>query len=452
MRIRRLVTVAALVVARDLAANALGAQSGPSVDVMAQAIPLVTRADPTATRGALTEGYLSQPVVMAHAAWGPLRGVGTLNLEGLTLERGELNTGGYGEGFVDRRHPHAYLHELLAGVETSRDSVHLSLFAGRGFAPFGSDDPMMRPFEKYPVNHHLAQILERVVAVGAARYGPVIGEFGLFNGDEPVGPGAAPNFSRFGDSWASRVTLLPIRGAELSASLASVKSPEVRAGHGLDQRKASVVARYDRMSGNRWLYGLLEWERTGERDRGSLVTRLGSLLGEAAACRGGVIAAARLERTDRPEEEQTLDPFRAPRPEVDLSNLGVSRWTTLTLSLSAPRVGVRMISGRPFVEVARIGVAAGTPAGIFDPESRYGANRMWMLSAGVRLRAGMAHDRMGRYGAALPPSSEGMAGMAGMASMGAAESTSNMPDMSGMKSGRASERPNEMEMNTRCAL
>jgi hypothetical protein len=229
-----------------------------------------------------------------------------------------------------------------------------------------------------------------------------------------------------------------------------VTSPEVRAGHGLDQRKASVVARYSRMTGNRWLYGLLEWERTGERDRGSLVTRLGSLLGEAAACRGGVIAAARLERTDRPEEEQTLDPFRAPRPEVDLSNLGVSRWTTLTLSASAPRVGMWMISGRPFVEVARIGVVAGTPAGIFDPESRYGANRMWMLSAGVRLRAGMAHDRMGRYGAALPPSSEGA--MAGMAGMGATEPMSNMPDMSGVKSSRASERTKETDLSTRCAM
>ncbi|MGH7622969.1 MAG: hypothetical protein ACREMU_11565, partial [Gemmatimonadaceae bacterium] len=345
MRIRRLVTVAALVVARDIAANALHAQSGPSVALMAQAIPLVMRADPTATRGALTEGYLVQPIVMAHAAWGPLRGIGTFNFEGLTLERGELNTGGYGEGYVDRRHPHSYLHELLAGVEETRDSVHVSFFAGRGFAPFGSDDPMMRPFEKFPVNHHLAQILERVVAVGAARYGPIIGEFGLFNGDEPVGPGAPPNYSRFGDSWASRLTLLPLRGAELSASLANVTSPEVRAGHGLDQRKASVVARYSRLTSAQWLYGLLEWERTGERDQGSLITRLGSVLGEAAACRSGIVAAARLERTDRPEEEQTLDPFRAPRPEVDLSNLGVSQWTTLTLSLSAPRVGTRWISG-----------------------------------------------------------------------------------------------------------
>jgi hypothetical protein len=444
MRIAGLVTVAALLVARDSVANSLRAQSAPSVSVMAQAIPLVTRADPTATRGPLTEGYLTQPVVMAHAAWESLRAVGTFDLEGLTLARGELNTGGYGEGYVDRRHPHAYVHELLAGAETARDALHLSLYGGRGFAPFGSDDPMMRPFEKFPVNHHLAQILERVVAVGAARYGPVIGELGVFNGDEPTGPGASPNFARFGDSWASRLTLLPLDGAEVSASLANVTSPEVRAGHGLDQRKTSVVARYSRMTAEHWIYGLAEWERTGERDGGSLITRLGSLLGEGAACRRGVIAAARIERTDRPEEEQTIDPFRTPRPPTDLSNLGVSRWTTFTLSLSAPRVAAGVISGRPFVEVARIAVAAGTPAGIFNPESRYGANRMWMLSAGVRLRAGMGHDRMGRYGAAQ--ASSDMASMPGMSDM------PNMSGMAGMKSDGASSMNGGAETKYRCAM
>lgn len=214
----------------------------------------------------------------------------------------------------------------------------------------------------------------------------------------------------------------------MSASVADVTSPEVRAGHGLDQRKASVVARFSRGTSDRWHYALVEWEHTGERDRGELITSLHSLLGEGAACRAGVIAAARLERTDRPEEEQTVDPFRSPRPPTDLSNLGVSRWTTLTLSLSAPRVGVGIVSGRPFVEVARIGVAAGNPAGIFDPEARYGTNRMWMLSAGVRLRAGMGHDRMGRYGAALPPAPPTMSSMS---------VTGPMPDMPGMTGGGA---------------
>src|SRR4051812_19396930 len=162
MRIVVAVTVAMLALARDSRAQ--------DVAVMAQAIPLITSARPTAGSRSLTEAYLSQPIIMAHATWRDgWRAVGTLNLEGLTLARGELNTGGYGEGYVDRRHPHAYVHELLAGYETQNDRWGASAFAGRGFVPFGSDDPMMRPFVKYPVNHHLAQLLERVVAVGAVR-------------------------------------------------------------------------------------------------------------------------------------------------------------------------------------------------------------------------------------------------------------------------------------------
>jgi len=52
----------------------------------------------------------------------------------------------------------------------------VSLAAGKGFVPFGTDDPMTRPFAAYPVNHHLAQILERYVAIAAVSAGPVIVE------------------------------------------------------------------------------------------------------------------------------------------------------------------------------------------------------------------------------------------------------------------------------------
>lgn len=374
---------------------------------MVQAIPVVTRADPTATRAALAEGYLTQPVAMGHAAWKDLRGIATLNLEGLTLERGELTTGGYGEGYVDRRHPHAYVHELLVGAEASHSRFGASLFAGRGFAPFGSDDPMVRPFEKYPVNHHLAQVLERVIVVGAVRAGPVIGEVGTFNGDEPLSPGSSPNFDRFGDSWASRLTLLPLDGAELSASFANVTSPELRAGHGLDQRKASVVGRFSRQSADSWRYALVEWAHTNERTRDVTTAKLTTLLGEGAYCRMGIIVSGRVERADRPEEEPLADPFRTPRPSTDLSNLGISRWTTITVSVSSPALRAAFVSGRPFVEVARIHAAPGTPPGIFDAPLRYGASSMWMLTTGIRLRAGMMHDRMGRYGAAVPGISKG---------------------------------------------
>lgn len=372
-----------------------------NVSVMAQAIPLGTRADPTATTHSLTEGYVTQPIAMAHASWSRVRGVATLNLEGLTLDRGELSTGGYGEGYVDRRHPHAYVHELLAGAQSSRGSTSVSLFAGRGFAPFGSDDPMVRPLEKYPVNHHLAQVLERLMVVGALRYRRAIGEIGVFNGDEPASPGSSPSLDRVGDSWAARLTLLPFDGVELAGSFADVTSPEVRAGHGLDQRKGSVVARLSHETERTSRYALAEWARTDERNLGELTTSLTSLLVEAAACRNGAIVAARVERTDRPEEERLLDPFRTPRPSSDLSNLGVSRWTLLTASVSSPRLGRGMLSARPFVELSRISVRPGSPPGLFDAHLRYGASELWMVSAGVRLRAGAMHNRMGRYGAAL---------------------------------------------------
>jgi hypothetical protein len=395
MRISMLVTVAMLAAPRD----SIRAQY---LSFMVQAIPVVTRADPTATRTALTEGYLSQPMIMADGSFGWLQVRGTLNLEGLTLERGELTTGIYGEGYVDRRHPHAYVHELLAGAKRTYAGWAGSVFAGRGFAPFGSDDPMTRPFEKYPVNHHLAQVLERIVAIAAVSKGPVSGEIGVFNGDEPTAPRASPDYGRFGDSWAARLTIAPLDGAEVSASVARVTSPELEAGHGLDQRKSSLVARYNRGSPASWHYGLLEYAHTGERDKGEQVTSLSSVLVEGAYCARGVIVAARVERTDRPEEEQLSDPFRTPRPSFDLSNLGVSRWTTATASVSTPAVRFASASARPFVEIARIAVAPGKPEGVFNPEFRYGATRMWMVSVGIRLRAGAMHDRMGRYGAAFP--------------------------------------------------
>jgi hypothetical protein len=368
-----------------------------------QAIPLVTPADPTATRSILTEGYLTQPMVMAHAGWRSLHGVLTLNFEGLTQQRGELTTGAYGEGYVDRRHPHAYVHELLAGVEDSVRGTHLSLYAGRGFAPFGSDDPMVRPFEKYPVNHHLAQILERVLVVGAARVGPVIGEFGVFNGDEPLSPGSAPRYSRFGDSWSSRLTYLPVRFVELAASMAQVKSPEVPDGHGLDQNKYDVYSRYDRRTADSRVYGLLEWAHTTEHANGAISTSLSSWMGEAAVCKRDAMAGVRLEGADRPEEERLADPFRTPRPASDLSNLGVSHWTTLTVALSAPRFVAKSFSARPFVEAARMHAGPGDPPGLFDADLRYGTSSMWMYSLGVRLKVGTIHDRMGRYGAAVVP-------------------------------------------------
>jgi len=162
---------------------------------------MVTRQSPAIAGRAYTEGYLTQPTLMAHAsAWQSRLALQLmLSLEGLTLDRGELNPGIVGEGYVDRRHPHTYLHEIAATLTESAGAARGSVTLGKGFAPFGTDDPMSRPFVKYPINHHLAQVLERMIAVAAVRAGPVGIEVGSFNGDEPESAGDAPNRSRL---WA----------------------------------------------------------------------------------------------------------------------------------------------------------------------------------------------------------------------------------------------------------
>ena len=107
-----------------LAAPAVGSgavlaqDAAPSLSIGAHAIGLLTRATSTPEGRTLTEAYLTQPIVSADASAGWFQAKGMLNLEGLTLRRGELDLGEWGEGYVDRRHPHAYLHELMLGAAT----------------------------------------------------------------------------------------------------------------------------------------------------------------------------------------------------------------------------------------------------------------------------------------------------------------------------------------------
>jgi hypothetical protein len=376
-----------------------------TVTASASAIGLLTHSTRTPQERSLTEAYLTQPVlgVDLRSSW--LQVLGMLNLEGLTLRRGELDVGAWGEGYVDRRHPHAYAHELMAGIRSSRGPIGASIYGGRGFVPFGSDDPMVRPFVSYPVDHHLAQILERLVVVGALRGGPVVVEAAAFNGDEPVDPSTAPLARRFGDSWAVRGTLLGERlfsalaGAELAMSYANVKSPEYREGYGLDQRKTHLGLRLSGQSGPITRYALLEAARTVDVDRGRDLYTFDALLGEAAVCWGDVGIAARWERSDRPEEERLLDLFRVARPATDLSILGVTEWTTLSAAAMLPSLSIAWSRAAPFVEVAHIS-ADRTSAAVFDPVRFYGSSFMWRFSAGIRVAAGHSHGRMGRYGIA----------------------------------------------------
>lgn len=392
MTTRALVAVLTL-----LPATALPAQH-QTVDVDAQLVGLYRWSSRTPDGGGLGEARLVQPVVMARARLG--RGAlvrATANLEGLTIPSGELLPGAWGEGFVDRRHPHTYVHELLVeAVARPRCAVEcrLGAFAGKGFVPFGSDDPMSRPFLAYPVNHHLAQVLERAVVGGQVAIGPVFIEGAVFNGDEPERPGQWPSVRRFGDSWATRLTMIPAQGLELSGSFASVHSPEHRPGAGATQTKYHTGLRLDRPLGTDRILVLAEWARTSELDG---FFRFDSRLAEVQWRRGRLGVQYRLERTDRPEEER-LDAFRSARPHLENSILGVTRWSTHLLGVVAPvrqsddAVGVDAIVEIGTATVDRLG------GGLFDPATTYGGRRLWTLSIGLRVSTGFRDHRMGRYG------------------------------------------------------
>ena len=383
----------------DMSADS--ARTGPTVAAGASAILLGTMAKPGINNRTLAEGYLTQPMVMAMLMTPRQRFVGqiVLNFEGSTLDRGELNAGVHGEGYIDRRHPHTLVHELVGTGNFTLRQTRMSLTAGKGFVPFGTDDPMSRPFVKYPVNHHLAQILERGLISAALATGPFKIEGALFNGDEPEGPYDLPNWDRFGDSWSARLTAAA-KQFELQGSAARVESPEHATGGGLDHRKLSVSARYQSAS----QYALVEWARTREGEGSQTAFTFNSALAEGSIEFGRFSIAARGERTERPEEERALNAFRTPRPHSDLGIIGTTRWNVLTTSIAASLPSYRKIRLSSFVEIStQKPVATASPA-VFIPEDFYGKSRLWSFSLGARIGAGMKHDRMGRYGAAISSS------------------------------------------------
>lgn len=369
--------------------------------VGASATLLVTRI--TAAGGtSFNEAYLTQPFVAAStAAWGGrFRASGIFNLEGYTLRRGELSPGTYGEGYVDRRHPHTHVHELMAGGRFSLGSVRLAISAGKGFVPFGSEDPMMRPFVRYPANHHLAQILERAQIVTVIRTGPVELELASFGGDEPEGAADWPNEDRFFDSWAGRATFSK-RGLEVSASAARVKSPEHAEGFGLNQNKVAASLRYSGMPNSRIPYALIEWAQTTEwlgtrKDLWSFASALGELTVNTKVGR----VALRLERTSRPEESRDKTPFRSVRPLLDFGIVGRTRWENATLGWAVATSNRRQVM--PFAEVSVNRARPLERVVITSPADAFGGLRLFSISAGVRVGLGAMPSRMGRYGPPPP--------------------------------------------------
>ncbi len=357
-------------------------------------------------RGSLGEAKLVQPVLMLHlGAWNDRLVLhATANLEGWTMPGGELAPGDWGEGFIDRRHPHTYVHELVLSFNDIFGQldgpVRTSLSVGKGFAPFGSEDPMNRPTLRFPVNHHLSQILERAVAIVAIKAGPVVAEGGLFDGDEPERPGQWPLLGgtprRFGDSWSLRLTLHPLGGVEVQGSRAKVHSPEHRPGAGTENFKWSVSARVERPVWGGRGYGMIEWARSEEAN-GFFVFR--SVLAEGAWSKGRHRPYYRFERSERPEDSRTVDLFRSIRPHLENSILGTTRWTINTAGYGH-ELGpfAQGLTVTPFGE-ASLAAVAKADAGIFDPKSFYGTDRIWAFSFGVRLGWRDMGHRMGRYGA-----------------------------------------------------
>lgn len=389
--------------AQDMAGMDMGGTSKFVWHWGAHAVGMVSRVSPAVTDSTIVEAYITQPTLMGGVETrnGHFALQSTISLEGLTLDRGELGPGTYGEGYVDRRHPHTYLHELVATARTSLPyDIGATLSAGRGFAPFGTDDPMMRPFVRFPVNHHLSQVLERLIVIGGVRRGPLALEVGTFSGNEPLSPRDLGDPKRFADSWSARATVRPVASWELQVSRAFVNSPEEPTGEGHDQRKISVSARHDGVSGKNRLYSLVEWSRsTIIVPRGDAYAT-SSLLAEGSLARSDWSAALRLERSTRPEELRT-ESFRAPWPPYEDLILGFTRWSVV--SLRAQReMHVSRFGLSPFVETSLAHVAALHREQLFQPREFYGSNNLWSLSAGVRMSIGMQHDRMGRYGVAVP--------------------------------------------------
>ena len=385
-------------------AHGMNDTSRAPVTLGGMAVLVATQVNPAVRGRTLRELYLSQPMIMlqARTPHDRLTARVVLNAEAAFMRRGELTPGIYGEGYIDRRHPHTMLHEAMVVARQSLGGASISLGVGKGFVPFGSDDPMSRPFQKFPVNHHIAQILERAMVTTSARYGMLGLEGSLFNGDEPESPGDLPNLDRVGDSWSARATFTPAPGLEASLSTARVLSPEDPQKKGLNQRKIHAGLRYQRSAVRGVQYALIEYGNTGEYRRTRQAWDFSTALAEVDVALGPARVALRYERTSRPDEERTGGDFRSLRPLLDFSILGRSQWDVATVNIRVPRRVRAVLTLDPFIEAAVSRVRPTVLPTTFVPSDFYGASRWWVLSAGMRLHAGHMAARMGRYGAARP--------------------------------------------------
>ncbi|RAL20730.1 hypothetical protein DL240_15545 [Lujinxingia litoralis] len=328
----------------------------------------------------------------------------TPNFEGLTLPQGELTPGGWGEGYIDARHPHTLIHELMLSWNLwDLGPAALSLSAGKGFAPYGTDDPMARPVLKYPTNHHLSQILERWTLNAILLWGGWGVEAGLFGGAEPEGPYDLSNITSFGDSWSARLSRRfgpgfgPAARWEASLSYARVQ--------GVDGAEAGITAlyngalRYDRSRDSGGLYALVEASLSQPESNEGFF----SILGEVQPRFDRHLPYYRLEFATRPEFARegpvgSQDFFRYDHHAPDI---GATRWliNTLGYGLTLSRLP---LSVRAFAEVQHAYVSEAR--GDILPEELLGTNAFWSASLGLRLYFGGGPMRMGSYGILDPMS------------------------------------------------
>lgn len=384
---------------------------GWSVMAMGQAFPIVSVGAPGETGSSLHETavYVTQPAFMANlespgSRW-TLRT--TVNFEGMTQPDGTYTFGGWGEGFIDKRHPHTLLHELMLSWNLwDAPGGALSLSAGKGFAPYGTDDPMSRPVMKFPTNHHLSQILERWTVNGAYVHRSGLSfEAGWFGGAEPDGPYDFSNIESFGDSWSVRLAQRlgggfgPEAAWEISASYGRVAHEDEPATH-----LVNASLRHEGRHDFGQLYFLVEASRSepaGEAEG------FYSLLGEARAELGSAgrhQPYLRLEYATRPEFERLGPPgsegfFRYDHHEETTDR--ATRWLITSLGYGVDLTGLP-VSVRPFVEVQHHRVWA--ERGGVEPEALLGTDDFWAFTTGFRVFLGGGPMRMGSYGVLDPMS------------------------------------------------
>ncbi len=216
---------------------------------------------------------------------------------------------------------------------------------------------------------------------------------------------------------------MPRAGVEFQASRAFVRSPGIIQGGAFDHTQTSASVRLaqgalasmpdetvDHAAGHGMdnhampalrRYLLIEVARTDEGFGAQRAFRYHSLLVEGLLRYRGWQTALRLERTERPENERLLDPFRIANGHIDFQIIGITRWQVGTAHLATPPVRARHLRGVQFTPYIEIGAARPTavrrPA-VFEPDLFYGGSTLWSLTVGVRMHLGQMRARMGRYG------------------------------------------------------